>query len=94
MSSLLDSRSTDHPLLGYDWIAGILDNGPVLSDKSEDYFEAIKHFRRDNREECIGSGELELVNFSLHCAIGGLISVTKNPTETQALINLIYYYCF
>ena len=60
MSNLLDSRTADRrPLLGYDWIAGILDNGSVLSDKPEEYFDSIKDFRRENKDECIGRSGLE-----------------------------------
>lgn len=47
------------PLLGYDWIAGLLDNevGSV-STEPDDLFEAVKEFRRQNREECTGTSRL------------------------------------
>ena len=59
MANLLDSRTADRPLLGYDWIAGILDNGPALSDKPQEYFDSIKEFRRENKDDCVGRAGLE-----------------------------------
>ncbi len=58
MSQLIDNRSHDRPLLGYDWIAGILDNIPVLDYHSEEYFDSIKEFRRRYKDECVGHGGL------------------------------------
>ena len=40
------------PKLGYDWIAGILDNSSYISQCSDDYFDELKEFRRANREDC------------------------------------------
>ena len=44
--------------LGYDWIAGLLDNESNVTDEPEKYFEEIKEFRRVNRDECINSKSL------------------------------------
>lgn len=41
-------------LLGYDWIAGILDNESYLSEKPDDFFDEIKEFRRVNKKDCYG----------------------------------------
>ncbi|XP_069774794.1 uncharacterized protein miip isoform X2 [Narcine bancroftii] len=41
------------PLLGYDWIAGLIDVDSPLSEKSEQYFLELQNFRRVNREECV-----------------------------------------
>lgn len=41
-------------LLGYDWIAGMLDNTSYLSEKPDDYFDDLKEFRRVNKEDCCG----------------------------------------
>ena len=46
-------------LLGYDWIAGILDNESYLSEKPDDFFDDIKEFRRVNKKECYGKVFLE-----------------------------------
>ena len=46
-------------LLGYDWIAGILNNTPYLSDKSDDFFEELKEFRRVNQDDCYGRSRTE-----------------------------------
>ncbi|XP_028854483.1 migration and invasion inhibitory protein isoform X2 [Denticeps clupeoides] len=45
------------PLLGYDWIAGILDVEPV-TEHSEQFFNELQTFRRLNREECLQSQSL------------------------------------
>lgn len=56
---------SNRPLLGYDWIAGVIDlerspGGHQKADGgttefSEDYLKEINEFRRVNREECSGS---------------------------------------
>ncbi|KAF4093845.1 hypothetical protein AMELA_G00006330 [Ameiurus melas] len=43
------------PLLGYDWIAGLLDAESSLSDRSEEFFSELRTFRRVNKEECVHS---------------------------------------
>ena len=41
------------PRLGYDWIAGLLDNSEAyLSERDDEYFEDIKEFRRVNHADC------------------------------------------
>ena len=43
-------------MLGYDWIAGVLDNESNENvDDSEKLIEEINEFRRVNREECIST---------------------------------------
>ncbi|XP_069466006.1 migration and invasion-inhibitory protein isoform X2 [Ambystoma mexicanum] len=44
---------TVRPLLGYDWIAGLLETDCSLAEKSEQYFSELNEFRRVNQEECI-----------------------------------------
>lgn len=39
-------------MLGYDWIAGILDNTSYIAEKSDDFFDDLKEFRRVNKDEC------------------------------------------
>ena len=39
-------------MLGYDWIAGILDNTSYLTEKNDDFFEDLKEFRRVNKDDC------------------------------------------
>ncbi|XP_053509373.1 migration and invasion-inhibitory protein isoform X4 [Ictalurus furcatus] len=48
-------RRRVQPLLGYDWIAGLLDAESSLSDRSEDFFSELRTFRRVNKEECVHS---------------------------------------
>ncbi|XP_030041868.1 migration and invasion-inhibitory protein isoform X2 [Microcaecilia unicolor] len=48
----LDSWAV-RPLLGYDWIAGLLDMDSSLSEKSEQFFSELHEFRQVNRNECV-----------------------------------------
>ncbi|XP_019397255.1 PREDICTED: migration and invasion-inhibitory protein [Crocodylus porosus] len=41
------------PLLGYDWIAGLLETDSSVSEKSEQYFAELKEFRLVNKEACV-----------------------------------------
>ncbi|XP_073682408.1 uncharacterized protein miip [Garra rufa] len=43
------------PLLGYDWIAGLLDAESSLEDRSEQFFSDLRSFRQTNRDDCIHS---------------------------------------
>ena len=55
-----------HTLLGYDFIAGLLDNESALVDKSDLFFEELNEFRRVNKSECISNIRVEWVEeFSL-----------------------------
>ncbi|XP_056397810.1 migration and invasion-inhibitory protein [Hyla sarda] len=40
------------PLLGYDWIAGLLEVKSPITNKSDQFFSEISEFRRVNREDC------------------------------------------
>ena len=42
----------DDPLLGYDWIAGLVEAGSGLEEKEEEYFMEMKEFRKVNHAEC------------------------------------------
>ncbi|CAH1775246.1 unnamed protein product [Owenia fusiformis] len=54
-SARLQQRDGQQPLLGYDFIAGMLDNTKTFSDFPDDYFENLKEFRRVNKEDCVSS---------------------------------------
>ncbi|XP_070264946.1 migration and invasion-inhibitory protein-like [Myotis yumanensis] len=43
------------PYLGYDWIAGSLDNNSPISSKPEAFFSKLQEFRETNKKECIHS---------------------------------------
>ncbi|XP_071751351.1 migration and invasion inhibitory protein [Centroberyx gerrardi] len=43
------------PLLGYDWIAGVLDVESCLAERSEDFFNDLRTFRSVNKDECVHS---------------------------------------
>lgn len=53
------SSWSDHPFLGYDWIAGLLDTKSPVTEKSEEYFSELQEFRQSNRETCIHQQHLE-----------------------------------
>ncbi|XP_074654963.1 uncharacterized protein LOC141908710 [Tubulanus polymorphus] len=54
-------RQGERPLLGYDWIAGVLDNAEQsLDDKPDVYFEEMKAFRNRHKKECVKSSIPEL----------------------------------
>lgn len=48
-------RQRLQPLLGYDWIAGILDAESSLTEHSEQFFNDLRTFRQVNRDECVHS---------------------------------------
>ncbi len=52
-------KIADQSLLGYDWIAGMLDNDSYISQKDDSFFDELKEFRRVNRSECTGSSFLQ-----------------------------------
>lgn len=52
-------KTSDQSLLGYDWIAGMLDNDSYISQKDDSFFDELKEFRRVNRTECTGSSVLQ-----------------------------------
>lgn len=43
------------PLLGYDWIAGVVDNEKSLDGIPDTYFDDVREFRRQNPDACVGS---------------------------------------
>ncbi|XP_033823151.1 migration and invasion-inhibitory protein [Periophthalmus magnuspinnatus] len=43
------------PLLGYDWIAGVIDAEDSLMERSDDFFNDLCRFRALNREQCVNS---------------------------------------
>ncbi|XP_077105747.1 migration and invasion-inhibitory protein [Ranitomeya variabilis] len=48
----LEPRWSARPLLGYDWIAGVLEVKSPITNKSDQFFAEISEFRRINRDEC------------------------------------------
>ncbi|XP_070693332.1 migration and invasion-inhibitory protein [Pempheris klunzingeri] len=47
------------PLLGYDWIAGVLDAEDSLIERSDDFFNELCTFRSLNKDECVSSPQAE-----------------------------------
>lgn len=76
----LDTVSERHiqPLLGYDWIAGLLDAESSLADRSEQFFSELRSFRQVNRNECVHN---LLSGFP---SIADLVSSTLDGEEPQA----------
>ncbi|XP_046881878.1 migration and invasion-inhibitory protein isoform X2 [Hypomesus transpacificus] len=48
-------RRRMQPLLGYDWIAGLLDAESSLTERSEEFFSDLRTFRQVNRDQCVHS---------------------------------------
>ncbi|XP_074500533.1 migration and invasion inhibitory protein [Sebastes fasciatus] len=49
-----------HPLLGYDWIAGVLDAEDSLIERSDEFFNDLRTFRSLNKDECVHGPQAEL----------------------------------
>ncbi|XP_044022315.1 migration and invasion-inhibitory protein isoform X2 [Siniperca chuatsi] len=47
------------PLLGYDWIAGVLDAEDSLIERSDEFFNDLRMFRSLNKDECVHSPQPE-----------------------------------
>lgn len=48
-------RRRIRPLLGYDWIAGLVDAESSLTERPEHFFSDLQNFRQVNGDECIHS---------------------------------------
>ncbi|KAK3597802.1 hypothetical protein CHS0354_006172 [Potamilus streckersoni] len=53
------TEQQDQRLLGYDWIAALIENDPAAMDLSENFFDELKEFRRRNKDECINNYYME-----------------------------------
>ncbi|XP_048109727.1 migration and invasion-inhibitory protein isoform X2 [Alosa alosa] len=61
--SLTPDRHRVQPLLGYDWIAGLLDaQDSSLTERSEQFFSELRNFRQVNKDECVHSQSSGLSN--------------------------------
>ncbi|XP_028262727.1 migration and invasion inhibitory protein [Parambassis ranga] len=47
------------PLLGYDWIAGVLDSEDSLIERSDEFFNDLQVFRSLNKDACVHSAPAE-----------------------------------
>lgn len=52
-------RHRVQPLLGYDWIAGVLDSEDSLIERSDDFFNDLRMFRSLHKDECVHSSQAE-----------------------------------
>lgn len=60
----LTSSESHHympPLLGYDWIAGVLDAESSLMERSEEFFDELRTFRSVNKDECVSGRPVRLL---------------------------------
>ncbi|KAM8757317.1 migration and invasion inhibitory protein [Acanthopagrus schlegelii] len=53
------------PLLGYDWIAGVLDAEDSLIERSDEFFDHLRMFRSLNKDDCVHSPQAELSEANL-----------------------------
>lgn len=51
----ISDRHNVQPLLGYDWIAGVLEVESSLTEHSEDFFNELRAFRQVNKDDCVHS---------------------------------------
>ena len=58
-SALFHSQAKERRMLGYDWIAALINNDAGLMDESESYFHELRDFRRCNRDECCNDFYME-----------------------------------
>ncbi|XP_052034084.1 migration and invasion-inhibitory protein [Apodemus sylvaticus] len=52
-SAMPESTWHPRPSLGYDWIAGTLDNSSPVTSEPEAFFSVLQRFREDNKEDCV-----------------------------------------
>lgn len=48
-----ESSWHSRPYLGYDWIAGSLDNSSPVTSEPEAFFSMLQRFRENNKEDCV-----------------------------------------
>ena len=47
-----ENAKIDASMMGYDWIAHMVENQSIVQHESDDFFEKIKDFRDTNWEQC------------------------------------------
>ncbi|XP_066928635.1 migration and invasion-inhibitory protein-like [Clytia hemisphaerica] len=50
--NLKKGKQMDTSMMGYDWIAHMVENESVVHQESDNYFEQINQFRNDHSEQC------------------------------------------
>ncbi|XP_029989980.1 migration and invasion inhibitory protein isoform X2 [Sphaeramia orbicularis] len=69
------------PLLGYDWIAGVLDAEDSLIDRSDEFFNELHTFRSLHKDECVRSPQAEFCEASL--SVLPSLSDKSNPDANK-----------
>ncbi|RVE73301.1 hypothetical protein OJAV_G00046570 [Oryzias javanicus] len=59
------SKRRLQPLLGYDWIAGVLDTEDSVVERPDEFFDDLRVFRSLNKDECVHAVQTELSDASL-----------------------------
>ncbi|RUS68994.1 hypothetical protein EGW08_023243, partial [Elysia chlorotica] len=81
--SNLEMSVEDQRLLGYDWIAALLDNEAGLVNQSESFFNELKDFRRAYKSECSNQfyreGPHTLVEFEAEPVAEALAETKVHP---------------
>nr|XP_061785415.1 migration and invasion-inhibitory protein-like isoform X1 [Nerophis lumbriciformis] len=72
------------PLLGYDWIAGVLDVQNTLAEYSDDFYNELQAFRTSNKSECIHQPQSDL-EFCMdkHSILPMLADTARPEADTQ-----------
>ncbi|XP_019957008.1 uncharacterized protein miip isoform X2 [Paralichthys olivaceus] len=68
------------PLLGYDWIAGVLDAEDTFVERSDEFFNDLRNFRSLHKDECVHSPQAEL---SVENHSGLTLLTDKDDTEAN-----------
>ncbi|KAK2861950.1 hypothetical protein Q5P01_001483 [Channa striata] len=68
------------PLLGYDWIAGVLDAENSLTERSDEFFDELCMFRALNKDKCIHNPQAE---FSQENHLGTELLADKGKQEAN-----------
>ncbi|XP_061584534.1 migration and invasion-inhibitory protein isoform X2 [Cololabis saira] len=78
------------PLLGYDWIAGVLDSDDSVLQRSDEFFSDICVFRSLHQDECIHGAQTEFSEES-H-SVPPLLVDKDDPTDNKEIHRCTFSY--
>ncbi|KAM4587382.1 migration and invasion inhibitory protein [Odontesthes bonariensis] len=78
------------PLLGYDWIAGVLDTEDSLVERSDEFFDDLRVFRSLNKDECVRTTQAEFSEESHR--VPSLLTAKDDPEPNKDAHQCIFSY--
>uniref|UniRef100_A0A3B3DXM9 Migration and invasion inhibitory protein n=1 Tax=Oryzias melastigma TaxID=30732 RepID=A0A3B3DXM9_ORYME len=69
------------PLLGYDWIAGVLDTEDSVVERPDEFFDDLRVFRSLNKDECVHAVQTECSDVSL--PVSALLTDQEDPESNK-----------